>query len=130
MRAILRIGLAVAALVAVAAIVTTATAQPRLTPEQEKQRAEKRTEIRVTDEMVRHSRIRDILYTLYILDSRHSLAGLLRSLRSRRRLASRHRSLGNPGSLGSLGNPDSPHTRNLPLRDLCLPCQRRRTWPN
>jgi len=62
MRAILRIGLAVAALVAVAAIVTTATAQPRLTPEQEKQRAEKRTEVRVTEEMVRHSRIGDILY--------------------------------------------------------------------
>lgn len=62
MRAILRIGLAVAALVTVAAIVTTATAQPRLTPEQEMKRAEKRTEIRVTDEMVLHSRIRDILY--------------------------------------------------------------------
>ena len=62
MRAILRIGLAAAALVAVAAIVTTAAAQPRLTPEQEKQRAEKRTEIRVTEEMVRHSRINDILY--------------------------------------------------------------------
>ncbi|HVR39908.1 MAG TPA: M48 family metallopeptidase [Thermoanaerobaculia bacterium] len=66
MRTLLRIGLALAAVITAAAIVSsltvTASAQPRLTPEQEKQRAEKRVTYKVTDEMVRHSRIRDILY--------------------------------------------------------------------
>lgn len=62
MRTLLRIGLAVAAVITVAAIVTSAGAQPKLSPAEEKKREEKRVEIRVTDEMVRHSRIGDILY--------------------------------------------------------------------
>ncbi|HWW62606.1 MAG TPA: M48 family metallopeptidase, partial [Thermoanaerobaculia bacterium] len=62
MRTLLRIGLAVAAVITVAAIVSSASAQPKLSPAEEKKRDEKRVEIRVTDEMVRHSRLGNVIY--------------------------------------------------------------------
>ncbi|HET8798631.1 MAG TPA: M48 family metallopeptidase, partial [Thermoanaerobaculia bacterium] len=59
MRALLKIGLAVAAVALTAAVVARVSAQAP--PEAEK-RDEKKFEVRITDEMIRHSRIRDTLY--------------------------------------------------------------------
>ena len=57
MRTLLKAALAVAAVAIAAAVVVSAAAQPR-----EPQADDKRFEVEVTPEMVRHSRIRDVLY--------------------------------------------------------------------
>lgn len=63
MRTLLKIGLAVAAVAVVTAVVV--HAQPRPSQEQTPQQSsgdDKRFAVQITEEMVRHSRIRDILY--------------------------------------------------------------------
>jgi STE24 endopeptidase len=57
MRTLLKAALAVAAVAITAAVVLSVTAQPR-----QPESADKRFEVEVTPEMVRHTRIRDILY--------------------------------------------------------------------
>lgn len=59
MRTLLRAALALAAVAVTAAVVVSVTAQPRQTPAPE---TDQRFEVKVTDEMVRHTRIRNILY--------------------------------------------------------------------
>ena len=57
MRIVARLALAVAAVAVTTAVVVSLTAQPQKAPE-----ADKRFQVEITDEMIRHSRIRDVLY--------------------------------------------------------------------
>jgi STE24 endopeptidase len=59
MRTLLKIGLAVAAIAVVTAVVVSAQPRPA---EQKQTNGEPRFEVQMTDEIVRHSRIRDVLY--------------------------------------------------------------------
>ena len=59
MRTLLRAALALTAVTIAAAVVVSVTAQPREVPQPER---DKRFEVQITEEMVRHSRIRDVLY--------------------------------------------------------------------
>src|SRR5687768_2540001 len=59
MRTLLRAALALTAVTIAAAVVVSMTAQPRQAPRPDE---DKRFEVQITDEMVRHSRIRDVLY--------------------------------------------------------------------
>jgi STE24 endopeptidase len=82
MRTLLKIGLAVAAVAVVAAVVIAQPAQPK---EQERPRSgDERFEVQITDEMVRHSRIRDVLYFVGIGWSIVVMVGLLASGASRK----------------------------------------------
>src|SRR5688572_9248367 len=59
MRTLLRAALALTAVTIAAAVVVSMTAQPRQAPRPDE---DKRFEVQITEEMVRHSRIRDVLY--------------------------------------------------------------------
>src|SRR5688500_5419472 len=59
MRTLLRAALALTAVTIAAAVVVSMTAQPRQAPRPDE---DKRFEVQITDEMIRHSRIRDVLY--------------------------------------------------------------------
>src|SRR5687767_15867641 len=59
MRTLLRAALALTAVTIAAAVVVSVAAQQRQVPQAED---DKRFEVQITDEMVRHSRIRDVLY--------------------------------------------------------------------
>lgn len=79
MRTLVILGLAAAA---IALVAVTATAQPK---EEERARApEERFEVQITDEMVRHSRIRDVLYFVGVAWSLGVLVLLLATGASRR----------------------------------------------
>ena len=75
MRTLLRIGLAVAAVAVVAAVVVAQPAKPK---------EDERFEVRVTDEMVRHTRIRNVLYFVGIGWSFAVMGGLLATGASRK----------------------------------------------
>ncbi|MFP5287670.1 MAG: hypothetical protein ACLGI9_18180, partial [Thermoanaerobaculia bacterium] len=78
---LLKIGLAVAAVAVVAAVVI---AQPAPPKEQERPRTgDERFEVQITEEMVRHSRIRDVLYFVGIGWSVLVMVGLLATGASR-----------------------------------------------
>ncbi|MEA2464187.1 MAG: endopeptidase, partial [Acidobacteriota bacterium] len=81
MRLLFRIGLAVAAVVVVAAVAASVTAQPRAADERE---GDERFEVRITDEMIRHSRLREVLYFTGIAWSAAMMLGLLFTGASRR----------------------------------------------
>jgi Zn-dependent protease with chaperone function len=81
MRLLLRIGLAVAAVTIVAAVAVSVTAQPKAT---EERKGDERFEVRVTEEMVRHSRLREVLYFVGIAWSGVVMLGLLFTGASRR----------------------------------------------
>src|SRR5688572_4251635 len=59
MRTFLRAALALTAVAVTAAVVVSVAAQQRQAPPPQE---DKRFEVQITDEMVRHSRIRDVLY--------------------------------------------------------------------
>lgn len=59
MRTVVKVALAFAAVAVTAAVVVSVKAQPR---EAGERRDDQRFEVRITDEMIRHSRIRDVLY--------------------------------------------------------------------
>jgi STE24 endopeptidase len=85
MSALLRIGLTFAAVTVAAIVVVSLTAQkPQMQPTREGQKDGKRFEVRVTDEMRRHSRIGDALYFVGTFWSFGMLWLLLRSGSSRR----------------------------------------------
>lgn len=60
MRTLAKVVLAFAAVAVTAAVVVAVTAQPRI-PEEGK-KGDQRFEVKITEEMIRHSRIRDVLY--------------------------------------------------------------------
>src|SRR5687767_15983521 len=60
MRFLAKLALAVAAVVVTGAIVVNISAQQR--PNAESKQDDSRFEVQITDEMIRHSRIRDVLY--------------------------------------------------------------------
>jgi STE24 endopeptidase len=72
MKTLVKVGLAVAAIALTAAVVVKVSAQPKEEERQEKP-ADARFEVRITDEMIRHSRIVD---TLYFVGTAWSFAGL------------------------------------------------------
>lgn len=82
MRTLVKVGLAVAAVALTALVVTRATAQP--TPPAEEQARDQRFEVRVTGEMIRHSRIVETLYFVGVAWSFGALLLLLTSGASRR----------------------------------------------
>ncbi len=93
MRLLLRIGLAVAAVTVVTAVaVTVMNAQPRTTGErvdgvqtaEQPRTGNERFEVRVTDEMARHTRIRNVLYFVGVGWSAVMMLGLLATGASRR----------------------------------------------
>ena len=59
MRTLARLALAVAAVAVTTAVVVSLTAQPR---QPDNPQTDKRFQVEITDEMIRHSRIRDVLY--------------------------------------------------------------------
>lgn len=81
MRMLMKVGLAVAAVALTAVVVTKMTAQP--VPSEEHSR-DSRFEVKITDEMVRHSRIVDTLYFVGVAWSFGALVLLLVSGASRR----------------------------------------------
>ena len=81
MRLFFRIGLTIAAVTVVAAVAVAVTAQPRPAPERQ---GDDRFEVKITDEMIRHSRIRDVLYFVGLGWSAVVSLGLLYSGASRR----------------------------------------------
>ena len=80
MRTLLKLGLAVAAVALTAAVVVNASAQTEERP----QTTDDRFEVKITDEMVRHSRLRDVLYFVGVGWSLGVLALLLLTGASRR----------------------------------------------
>jgi STE24 endopeptidase len=81
MRLLFRIGLAVAAVAVVAVVAVSVTAQPRAP---EERTGDERFEVRITDEMIRHSRLREVLYFTGIAWSAVVMLGLLFTGASRR----------------------------------------------
>src|SRR5688572_1535971 len=71
MRTVARIAIAFAAVAVVTAAVVTVSAQPKDEPPKS---GEQRFEVKLTDEMIRHSRIRD---TLYFVGTAWTVATLL-----------------------------------------------------
>ena len=74
MRTLLRAALALTAVTIAAAVVVSLAAQPRQVAEPEQ---DKRFEVQITDEMIRHSRIRDVLYFVVTAWSMAVMAFLL-----------------------------------------------------
>ena len=83
MRTLLRIGLALAAVAVATAVVVTLTAQPRV-EETKPREGDQRFEVQITDEMIRHSRLRNVLYFVGFAYSVGVLALVLLSGISRR----------------------------------------------
>ncbi len=74
MRLLFTIGLAVAAVTLVA---VAATAQPRAVDKRDERKGDERFEVQITEEMVRHSRLRNVLYFVGIGWSAAMMLGLL-----------------------------------------------------
>jgi STE24 endopeptidase len=81
-RLLLRIGLAVAAVTVVTVVALSATAQPK--PPVDDRQGDDRFQVRITDEMVRHSRTVNVLYFVGVVWSGAVMLGLLVSGASRR----------------------------------------------
>lgn len=85
MRLLARLALAAAAVAVVTtAVVVVATAQPQQPPKQEQRTGDERFQVRITDEMIRHSRLSDALYFVGLAWSAGALLLLLFSGASRR----------------------------------------------
>jgi Zn-dependent protease with chaperone function len=82
MRLLLKVGLAVAAVTVVAVVAVAATAQPKA-PEKPRE-GDERFEVRITDEMLQHTRIRNVLYFVGLGWAAAMMLGLLYTGASKR----------------------------------------------